>query len=183
MLEHSDGKYEKCPHCTHIGLKKDSSKHIQVNLLFSTDSNLNEFDYFSIFLFLKENHGTVICDLCGKVFTNRKHYETHYSGYHRMYKCKNCGKEYQGYKDYQVHMREHIGNLVCDVCGEEYKVLNIETSKSLFLLNLKFFNLSCRIAGCSSCTRRVATPLRGSISINARFVPRDLSDSTSTRGT
>ena len=75
MLEHSGGKYVRCPACPHVLPKWDLERHERVN------------------------HATFVCVHCGKVFKHLKQYTVHTLAFHREYACKECGEKCAGSKE------------------------------------------------------------------------------------
>ena len=97
-LHHAGGKFVQCtvPKCRDVvyqGSLEDHMKHMHVDMF---------------------------CEQCGRSFSNRRSYQTHYQNRHSLVACKVCKVEVFQYH-MKSHMRTHRGDPIpCPECGTKF---------------------------------------------------------------
>ena len=97
-LHHAGGKFVQCtvPKCPDVVLKGSLDDH------------------------MKHMHVDMFCEQCGRSFSNKRSYQTHYQNRHTLQTCKVCKVEVFQYH-LKSHMRTHRGDPIpCPECGTKF---------------------------------------------------------------
>ena len=89
-LTHSNGRYEKCALCSHVGPTRTMAAH-------------------------REGHGKQsVCEVCGKEVAKTSQ-GTHWQNMHKEFQCPDCGEIIYGNRLYRRHRdRVHHEPFQCD---------------------------------------------------------------------
>lgn len=120
LLIHTGARPFKCDVC----LKEFNQKQILKRHLVTHRQNPNDQRQKSIHFLPKASYEELMCESCGKIFTNKYNFQKHrliHSG-QKPFLCGECGKSFRQKNHLVDHQRIHSGNrpFVCDVCSKTF---------------------------------------------------------------
>uniref|UniRef100_K1R865 C2H2-type domain-containing protein n=2 Tax=Magallana gigas TaxID=29159 RepID=K1R865_MAGGI len=120
LLIHTGARPFKCDVC----LKEFNQKQILKRHLVTHRQNPNNERQKSIHFLPKASYEELMCESCGKIFTNKYNFQKHrliHSG-QKPFLCGECGKSFRQKNHLVDHQRIHSGNrpFVCDVCSKTF---------------------------------------------------------------
>lgn len=120
LLIHTGARPFKCDVC----LKEFNQKQILKRHLVTHRQNPNDERQKSNNFLPKASFEELICESCGKLFTNKYNFQKHrliHSG-QKPFLCGECGKSFRQKNHLVDHQRIHSGNrpFVCDVCSKTF---------------------------------------------------------------